>query len=57
MMIDRRTNDAPPGGRRIDPAGFPRPKLERELTRVSVIRRSSDAAADMGDWIIDETDG
>jgi hypothetical protein len=57
-MIDgRRTKNDQRGSRRTDSADLSARKLDRALTRVSVIRRSSGPAADMGEWIIDELEG
>jgi hypothetical protein len=55
MMDDRRKN-VRRCGRRIDAPEIRGERLDRGLMRVSIVRRSSDPAADMGDWIIDEVD-
>jgi hypothetical protein len=57
-MIDaRRTKDDRVRDCRIDAADLAPRKLGRALPRLSIIRRSSDPASDMGEWIIDEVDG
>jgi hypothetical protein len=57
MTDGQATKNAEPGWRRIDSAELAIAERERALARFSVIRRSSDPADDMGEWIIDELDG
>jgi hypothetical protein len=56
MTNSRRMETARWCARPSDAADLPARKRDRALPRLSIVRRSHDSAADMGEWIIDEAD-
>ena len=56
MVEDGRKRQIERCGRLIDIAELGRSMPARPLARLSIVRRSTDPAADMGDWVIDEAE-